>query len=51
MLNVIFAALIGGLAIGQAAPNIVYFIAGQAAFARIKRVLDRCAACSHWTSW
>ena len=50
MLNVIFAALIGGMAVGQLAPNIVYFIAGQAAFARIKRVLDRCATCSDWRS-
>lgn len=42
VVNVLFAALIGGFALGMAAPNIQHFVAGRAAFGRLKKVLDRC---------
>ena len=41
MINVLFAAIIGGFALGMAAPNIQHFVAGCAAFARLQKVLDR----------
>lgn len=41
VVNVLFAALIGGFALGMAAPNIQHFVAGRSAFGRLKRVLDR----------
>ena len=41
VLNVLFAALIGGFALGQAAPNIQYFQQGSAAAARVFAVMDR----------
>lgn len=41
VLNVLFAAIIGGFALGMAAPNIQHFVAGCSAFGRLKKVLDR----------
>lgn len=41
VLNVLFAALIGGFALGMSAPNIQHFVTGCAAFARLKKVLNR----------
>ena len=47
VLNVLFAALIGGFALGMAAPNIQHFVAGCAAFARLQKVLNRWQL-QHW---
>lgn len=44
MLNVLFAALIGGFALGMAAPNFQYFATGMSAYARLLKVLNRCAS-------
>ena len=41
VVNVLYAAILGGVALGQAAPNIQYFISGKAAGARVFAVLDR----------
>ncbi|KDD76691.1 ABC transporter, partial [Helicosporidium sp. ATCC 50920] len=40
VLNVLFAALIGGFALGQAAPNLQYFQQGRAAGARVFAMMD-----------
>lgn len=44
MLNVLFAALIAGFALGMAAPSFQYFATGCAAFARLQKVLTRSGA-------
>lgn len=41
VLNVLFSALIGGFALGQAAPNLQYFQQGKAAGARMFHVMER----------
>ena len=41
MLNVLFAALIGGFALGEAAPNLQYFQQGKAAGGRVFRIMHR----------
>lgn len=41
VLNVLMAALVGGFALGQAAPNMRYFQEGRAAAARVFAVIDR----------
>ena len=41
VLNVLFAALIGGIALGQGAPNIQYFQSGKVAGARVFHILSR----------
>lgn len=41
VLNVLFAALIGGFALGQAAPNAQYFQQGKAAGGRVFRMMNR----------
>lgn len=41
VLNVLFAALIGGFALGQAAPNVQYFQQGAAAATRVFEVMQR----------
>lgn len=41
VVNVLYAAILGGVALGQAAPNIQYFVAGKAAGARVWMVLNR----------
>jgi hypothetical protein len=43
VLNVLFAALIAGFALGMAAPNIQFFVTGCGAFARLEKVLNRFA--------
>ena len=40
-MNVLFAALIGGFALGQAAPNIQYFQRGKASGAQVFTVIKR----------
>jgi hypothetical protein len=42
VMAVLFSALIGGMSLGQAAPNISSFQEGRIAGARIWKVLDRC---------
>lgn len=42
MVSVLFSTLIGGMALGQAAPNIKYFQNGRTAGARLFRVIHRC---------
>ena len=37
----LYCAILGGVALGQAAPNIQYFVAGKAAGARLFAVLRR----------
>ena len=39
--QVLYCAILGGVALGQAAPNIQYFVAGKAAGARLFAVLRR----------
>ena len=39
--QVLWCAVLGGIALGQAAPNIQYFVAGRAAGARLFAVLGR----------
>jgi ABC-type multidrug transport system fused ATPase/permease subunit len=41
VMNVIFAAIIAGFSLGQAAPNFQAFAGGRAAGFRLRRVLDR----------
>lgn len=41
VLNVLFAALIGGFALGQAAPNLQYFQQGATSGARVYAVMER----------
>ncbi|KAK9810283.1 hypothetical protein WJX72_007941 [[Myrmecia] bisecta] len=41
VMNVLFAALIGGFALGQAAPNLQYFQTGRVAGARVFEMLKR----------
>ena len=41
VLTVLFSALIGGFALGQAAPNLQYFQQGQVSAARLFSILDR----------
>ena len=41
VVNVLYAAILGGVALGQAAPNVQYFVAGKAAAARVWMVLNR----------
>ena len=41
VLNVLFAALIGGVALGQAAPNIQYFQSGKVSGRRVFGILSR----------
>ena len=41
MLNVLFAAIIGGFALGQAAPNFQYFATARAAGARVFDLMGR----------
>lgn len=43
MVSVLFAALIGGFALGQAAPNLQYFSTGRVAGARVIGMIKRCA--------
>jgi len=45
---VLFAALIGGFALGMAAPNFQYFVNGCGAFARLEKVLQRQASCPYY---
>lgn len=45
-MTVLFAALLGGMSLGQAAPNWSYFQNGRAAGGRIWRILDRFVAVS-----
>lgn len=40
-MNVLFAALIGGLALGQAAPNLQYFQKGKASGAAVFSIIAR----------
>lgn len=42
MVVVLFTALIGGMALGQAAPNIKYFQQGRVAGARVLAMINRC---------
>lgn len=44
MLTVLFSALIGGMALGQAAPNLKFFQAGRVSGARVFSVINRSAA-------
>ncbi len=41
MLNVLFAAVIGGFALGQAAPNLQYFAQAKAAGGRVFELMAR----------
>ena len=41
VMNVLFAALIGGFALGQAVPNVQYFQQGQSSGARLFSILSR----------
>ena len=41
VLNVLFAALIGGFALGQAAPNLQYFQQAKAAGGRVFHLMQR----------
>ncbi len=41
VMNVLFAALIGGFAVGQAAPNLKYFQRGKASGAAVFRIIAR----------
>ena len=41
MVSVLFSALIGGFALGQAAPNVQYFIKGRVAGGRIFGLMGR----------
>jgi ABC-type multidrug transport system fused ATPase/permease subunit len=41
VVNVLFSALIGGFALGQAAPNVQYFQQGKVAGARIFEIMGR----------
>jgi ATP-binding cassette subfamily B (MDR/TAP) protein 1 len=41
VVNVLFSALIGGFALGQAAPNLQYFAQGKAAGGRIFQIMQR----------
>ena len=41
VMNVLFAAIIGGFSLGQAAPNFQYFTKGKIGGARIFAVIDR----------
>jgi len=40
-MSVLFAALLGGFALGQAAPNIQYFAAGKVAGGRVLGMINR----------
>ena len=40
-MSVLFAALIGGFALGQAAPNLQYFSTGKVAGARVIGMISR----------
>ena len=42
VMSVLFAALIGGFALGQAAPNLQYFSTGKVAGARVIGMISRC---------
>ncbi len=42
VVSVLFAALIGGFALGQAAPNLQYFATGRVAGARVLGMIKRC---------
>ena len=44
VMSVLFAALIGGFALGQAAPNLQYFSTGKVAGARVIGMISRCHA-------
>ncbi len=41
VMSVLFAALLGGFALGQAAPNIQFFAAGKVAGGRVLGMIDR----------
>lgn len=41
-MSVLFAALLGGFALGQAAPNLQYFAAAKVAGARVVGMINRC---------
>ena len=41
VINVLFAAMIGGAALGSAAPNVQYFVKGTAAGARVFHIINR----------
>jgi hypothetical protein len=41
VVSVLFSALIGGFALGQAAPNLQYFAQGKAAGGRIFQIMHR----------
>lgn len=47
MLQVLFAALMGGMALAQAAPNVPYFIAGCAAGGKIWKAIQRQPVIDH----
>ena len=49
-MSVLFAALLGGFALGQAAPNIQFFAAGKVAGGRVLGMIDRCCPAPHDTS-
>ncbi len=41
-MSVLFAALLGGFALGQAAPNLQYFATAKVAGARVVGMIRRC---------
>ena len=43
MVTVLFTALIGGMSLGQAAPNLKYFQNGRIAGARVFKIITRCS--------